>query len=112
MVAELELQHYQVKVGYLGFMNQYFICVQLIDDSSILSHKNPRNAYFGRPDFSNCSLCEQGVLFTFEHFYEPTLRITFLSIFLLKNGGPGVGEGAQNVGKSTVESGLMSSKNR
>ena len=30
MVAELELQHYQVKVGYLGFMNQYFICVQLI----------------------------------------------------------------------------------
>ena len=31
MVAELDLQHYQVKVGYLGFMNQYFICVQLID---------------------------------------------------------------------------------
>ena len=31
MVAELELQHYQVKVGYLGFMNQYFICVQLIE---------------------------------------------------------------------------------
>ena len=29
MVAEVELQHYQVKVGYLGFMNQYFICVQL-----------------------------------------------------------------------------------
>ena len=29
MVAGGELQHYQVKVGYLGFMNQYFICVQL-----------------------------------------------------------------------------------
>ena len=27
----LELQDYQVKVVYLGFMNQYFICVQLID---------------------------------------------------------------------------------
>ena len=31
MVLELELQDYQVKVVYLGFMNQYFICVQLID---------------------------------------------------------------------------------
>ena len=30
-MAELELQHYQVNVGYLGFMNQYFICVQLIN---------------------------------------------------------------------------------
>ena len=29
-MAELELQHYQVNVVYLGFMNQYFICVQLI----------------------------------------------------------------------------------
>ena len=35
MVAELELQHYQVKVGYLGFMNQYFICVQLIRSPAI-----------------------------------------------------------------------------
>ena len=35
MVAELELQHYQVKVAYLGFMNQYFICVQLISTSKI-----------------------------------------------------------------------------
>ena len=31
MVLELELQDYQVKVVYLGFMNQYFICVQLIE---------------------------------------------------------------------------------
>ena len=31
MVVELELQHYQVKVGYLGFMNLFFICVQLIN---------------------------------------------------------------------------------
>ena len=44
MVAELELQHYQVNVVYLGFMNQYFICVQLIKqyDSFIkaLQHKH------------------------------------------------------------------------
>ena len=38
MVAELDLQHYQVKVGYLGFMNQYFICVQLIDLGVIIAH--------------------------------------------------------------------------
>ena len=25
MLAELEREHYQVKVAYLGFMNQYFI---------------------------------------------------------------------------------------
>ena len=31
MVPELELQDYQVKVAYLAFMNQYFICVQLIN---------------------------------------------------------------------------------
>ena len=30
MLAELEREHYQVKVAYLGFMKQYFICVQLI----------------------------------------------------------------------------------
>ena len=30
MLAELEREHYQLKVGYLGFMKQYFICVQLI----------------------------------------------------------------------------------
>ena len=29
-ILELELQDYQVKVGYLGFMNHSFICVQLI----------------------------------------------------------------------------------
>ena len=29
-MLELEQKHYQVKVAYLGFMNQYFICVQLI----------------------------------------------------------------------------------
>jgi hypothetical protein len=28
MVLELELPHYQVKVGYLAFMNQFFICGQ------------------------------------------------------------------------------------
>ena len=35
MVAGGELQHYQVKVGYLGFMNQYFICVQLTSSASV-----------------------------------------------------------------------------
>ena len=38
MVAELDLQHYQVKVGYLGFMNQYFICVQLIESSCFVHY--------------------------------------------------------------------------
>ena len=36
MLAELEREHYQVKVGYLGFMKQYFICVQLIKKLFIL----------------------------------------------------------------------------
>ena len=38
MVAELELQDYQVKVGYLGFMNHSFICVQLIKFEKTLAY--------------------------------------------------------------------------
>ena len=41
MVLEQELQHYQVKLGYLGFMNLFFICVQLISmQVALAEHHN------------------------------------------------------------------------
>jgi len=35
MVVELDQQHYQVKLVYLVFMNQYFICAAMTEDSDI-----------------------------------------------------------------------------
>ena len=69
MVAELELQHYQVKVGYLGFMNQYFICVQLIDIFEI-SKPDPLAIYrftYGFP-------CEKALFLKRTGTYLPTAK--------------------------------------
>ena len=50
MVVEVEVQDYQVKVVYLGFLNQSFICVQLID-KQIQLHNFFFNLEFGSTAF-------------------------------------------------------------